>query len=93
MNIGCTLAHSLLNHRFYQLYDRGVVDIIAVDILLLRHLARLFFYVLFECGVYLCLSVITVESQHHIPWCCHDRLHLQVRNNIDIVHGSHVHWI
>ena len=93
MNIGSTLSDGLIDHALDQLYNGGVVDILTVHILLLDHLAFFFSGILLQRGIYLRLPIILVYRHHHTAHGSDYRLHLQIRDDIDIVHSADVHGI
>ena len=93
MNIGSALSHRLIDHAPDQLYNGRIIDILTVHILLLFHLAFFLPGILFQGRIHFRLAIVTVQSQHHTARGSHHRLHLQVGDDIDIVHGSPIHGV
>ncbi len=93
MDIGSALSDRLVNHAFDKLHNGGIVDILTVHILLLNHLAFFFPGVLLQRGIYFRLPVIMIYCQHYAAHGGNHRLHLQVRDDVDIIHRRDIHRI
>ena len=93
MNIGSALSDSLINHTLDELHNGGIVDILTVHVLLLNYLALFFSGIFLQSGIHFRLPVIIVQRQHNAAHGGNHRLHLQVRNDIDIVHCTDIHGI
>ncbi len=76
MDIGSTLSDRLIDHAFYQLYNRRIIDILTVHILLFHHLTFFFPGVFFQCRVHFRLSIVTVKCQHNAASGGYHRFHL-----------------
>ena len=93
MYIGSTLSDSLLDHALDKLYDRGVVDVLAVEVFLLHHLAFFLSGVFFQSRIHFRLSVIPVDCQHDASGGRHHRFHLHIRDDINIIQCGNIHRI
>ncbi len=93
MNIGSTLSDRLFDHCLDKLYNRGIVYVLAVHIFLLGHLALFFSRIFFQRRVDLHIAEIFIQSQHNASRGGNHRLHLQVRDDRNIIHCRHIHGI
>ena len=92
MYIGSTLADCLLNHGFYKLYNRGVINVLTVHVLFFFH-GFFFFGIFVKFGQHVLLTIVFINCHQYTLRSSHNRLYLKVRDDIDVIRCRHIHRV